>query len=379
MVRPDWVPFQWMPECSVATLLEELSASIPWDRAAEWDVSGLTLGDPGQPVRTAGVCHEVTPEVLAALESGPVDLLITYHPLLFRPVRHIRAGRGPGGLAFQLIRMGVSLAVAHTAFDVCPGGAAESLAAALGLEGMAGFGAMEMDPQVKVVTFVPDRYTEEVAEALASAGAGKIGQYRGCSYRSEGVGAFLPDVGAAPVIGEVGEENRVPEVRLEMVAPAARKDAVASALAAAHPYEEPAFDFYPVSANLPMVGRVGRLQAPVSGVDFARRVAENLGVEAVRCQGLERTKIDTVAVVPGSGGSLLSSAAATGADVMVTGDLSHHQMAQASHLGLAVVDPGHAPSEAPGVQSLLGRVAEVAPETVDFTGLRPGPRIMVRR
>ena len=368
-----------MSERSVAATLEELSASIPWDQAADWDVSGLTLGDPHQLVRTAGVCHEVTAEVVAALEKEPVDLLITYHPLLFRPVRTLLAGRGPEGLAYRLIRMGVALAVAHTAFDICPGGAADSLAAALGLEAVSSFGPMETSPRIKVVTFVPAPFTEEVAEALAASGAGQIGRYRGCSYRSEGVGAFLPEKSAAPVVGEVGEENRVPEVRLEMIAPASRKDALAAALATAHPYEEPAFDFYPVSANLPLLGRVGTPAALISGVEFCGRVSEVLGVEAVRCQGVDEGLVARVAVLPGSGGSFLAAGAAAGADLIVTGDVSHHQMAQASHLGVGVIDPGHAPTEAPGMARLAELVAEVAPSTLDLTGLRPGPEIRVSR
>lgn len=368
-----------MPERSVAAALEKLSKSIPWDRAAEWDASGLTIGDPDQPVRTVGVCHEVTHRVVAALEEEGVDLLITYHPLLFRPVRTLRAGRGPEGLAFLLIRMGVSLAVAHTAFDVCQGGAADALAATLGLQQVRGFGPVDLAAQIKVVTFVPDRCTEKVAEAMASAGAGRIGNYHGCSYRSRGIGAFLPEVGAEPVVGEVGEENRVEEVRLEMITPASRKEAVVDALVGAHPYEEPAFDLYPVSANLPMAGRVGALGEPASGMDLADRVTEILQVSAVRFTGLEGRAVTKVAVVPGSGGSFLAAAASTGADVVVTGDVSHHQTAQADHLGVGVIDPGHAATEAPGLERLLDFVEDVAPRTVDLTGLRPGPRTRVRR
>lgn len=367
-----------MSERSVAAVLGELSASIPWDRAAEWDVSGLTLGDPRQPVRSAGVCDEVTAEVVAALQARPVDLLITYHPLLFRPVRTLRAGRGPEGRAFRLVRMGVALAVAHTAFDACPGGAADSLAAALGLEGVRGFGPLELASQIKVVTFVPAEYTEQVAEALASAGAGRIGNYRGCSYRSEGVGAFLPEAGASPVVGEVEEENRAPEVRLEMIAPAARREAVAAALAETHPYEEPAFDLYPVSANLPMAGRVGELDESLDPSRFADLVAHTLGVEAVRCGGVDRDPVTRVAVVPGSGGSLVPAAAQTGADMIVTGDISHHQMAHARDLGIGVIDPGHAATESPGIRTLFEWVSGIAPRTRDLTGLRPGPRIRVR-
>lgn len=82
------------------------------------------------------------------------------------------------------------MAVAHTAFEVCPGGAADALADALGFEDVSGLEAMETSSHIKVVTFAPSRSTENVAEALAAAGAGRIGRYRGCSYRNDGVGTF---------------------------------------------------------------------------------------------------------------------------------------------------------------------------------------------
>ncbi len=368
-----------MSGLSVTEVLEKLAVSIPWERAADWDVSGLTLGDPSRPVRTAGVCHEVNQAVISALADAPVDLLITYHPLLFRPIRTLRPGRDPGGLAYQLIRMGTALAVAHTAFDACPGGVADALADSLGLGGSVGFGPLETATQIKVVTFVPAANSEAVAEALATAGAGRIGNYRGCSYRSEGTGAFRPETGAAPVVGEVAEDNRVAEVRLEMIAPASVRDKVVTALVKAHPYEEPAFDLYPVSANLPMAGRTGTLPRAVSASDLADQVARALGVAAVRWVGEEDQPVRKVAVLPGSGGSFLAAAGAVGAEAVVTGDLSHHQMVQAQQRGVAAIDPGHAATEAPGVARLLDLVTRVSPNTIDLTGIRPGPTIGVRR
>ena len=368
-----------MSEISVAEMLEDLSASIPWDRAADWDVSGLTLGDPDRPVRTAGVCHEVTREVVSSLRKTPVDLLITYHPLLFRPVRTLRAVSGPEGLAFGLIRMGTALAVAHTALDVCRGGAADALADILGLGETVGFGPVETAARIKVVTFVPAGHVEQVAEALAGAGAGRIGNYRGCSYRGEGTGAFAAERGAAPVVGEAGEENRVAEVRLEMIAPASARDRVAEALVRAHPYEEPAYDLYSVSSNLPMAGRMGVLPRRLSMAQLAERVADATEVEALRWVGSDDMPVERVAVLPGSGGSFLPAAADAGAQAVVTGDVSHHQMAHAEQRGVGVIDPGHAATEAPGVRRLLEMVREAAPRTIDFTGIRPGPKIRTGR
>jgi hypothetical protein len=96
----------------------------------------------------------------------------------------------------------------------------------------------------KLVVFVPEDALDAVRDALFTAGAGRIGDYERCSWYTEGTGTFRALPGANPTIGDVGEEERVPELRLETVFPAERHDEVVAALRTAHPYEEPAFDIY---------------------------------------------------------------------------------------------------------------------------------------
>ena len=122
------------PMQSVAHLLVALDRRAPFGKAAGWDAVGLQLGDPEQKVDRVAVCHEVTGAVVDALEDEPVDLLVSYHPLLFEPSRSWLAGPTPAGRALRLARLGCALVVAHSNFDVAPGGAADALAEALGLE-----------------------------------------------------------------------------------------------------------------------------------------------------------------------------------------------------------------------------------------------------
>jgi hypothetical protein len=96
----------------------------------------------------------------------------------------------------------------------------------------------------KLVVFVPAEALDAVREALFAAGAGRIGEYERCSWYTQGTGTFRALPGANPAVGEIGTEARVPELRLETVFPAERKDEVVAALRGAHPYEEPAFDIY---------------------------------------------------------------------------------------------------------------------------------------
>ncbi len=98
----------------------------------------------------------------------------------------------------------------------------------------------------KLVVFVPAEALEAVRDALFAAGAGRIGAYERCSWYAEGTGTFLGGEVTSPAVGEAGREERVRELRLETVFPEERHDAVVAALRRAHPYEEPAFDVYPL-------------------------------------------------------------------------------------------------------------------------------------
>ena len=336
-------------------------------KAAEWDRVGLQFGDPSAAVGMAAVCHEVTPLVADELLAVGADLAVVYHPLLFRPVTALVAGSSPAGLAHRLIAGGVAVFVVHTAFDVLPGGTADQLAGAVGLEEPDGFGPAWAGKTSKVITFVPAEAADAIADAMAAAGAGEIGAYTGCSYRSAGVGAFRPTAEATPFSGTREVLNREPEVRIEMICPEPRIDRVVAALVASHPYEEPAFDVVETRSNAGFIGRRGRLRDPLSIAELADRIAAELGA-VVRVAG--EGKVSTVAVVPGAGGSFLLD---SGADAVVTGDVSHHQARAALAAGIGVIDPGHAATERPGLRALYAAVAEMIDTTIDLTNLNPDP------
>lgn len=130
---------------SVADIATAVADRTRPDTAAVWDPVGLQLGDPEAEVASIAVCHEVTEQVVARLEGSPVDLLVTYHPLLFEPVNRVLAGRTPSARAFRLLRAKVNLLVTHTDFDAAPGGAADALAGALRLRDPVPFGEDEIE------------------------------------------------------------------------------------------------------------------------------------------------------------------------------------------------------------------------------------------
>jgi dinuclear metal center YbgI/SA1388 family protein len=352
---------------TVGSMSALLSTTFNLSKAAAWDAVGLQFGDPDRRVDSVAVCHEVTPLVTDLLVAEPVDLVVTYHPLLFRPTTRLVAGLDPAGRAFRLIASGVSLLVAHTGFDVASGGTADQLAAEIGLSRIEGVGPLWGKDSSKVITFVPRDFADSVTAAMARAGAGSIGNYSSCSYRSEGVGAFLPGSNASPSVGTVGELHQEPEIRIEMLASRGQVDAVVAALAKAHPYEEPAFDVIDSRSNAGFVGRVGELDEKMTLQELGQIVADRLG-GVVRIAG--SGPVSTVAVIPGAGGSMLDGIVA---DVVVTGDVSHHQARAALARGMNVIDPGHAATERPGVRALYAAVTNLVGSAKDMTEVDSDP------
>jgi putative NIF3 family GTP cyclohydrolase 1 type 2 len=309
--------------------------------------------------------------VTAHLESEPVDLVVVYHPLLFRPVGRLVPGRNPGGRATRLLRAGVAAVVTHSDFDAMPGGMSDAMADALGLGGVHGFAPVTAAEQVKVVTFVPAESVTAIVDALSAAGAGRIGDYEACAFTVEGAGRFIAGDSARPTVGRPGQGNVEPEVRVEMVAPSSRSDAIIERLIADHPYEEPAFDVYPVTSNQALGGRIGTFAG--SWDELIERASAAFRPEGLRIGRAGDGNPRRVAVAPGAGASRIAAAAAAGCDVLVSGDITHHQVVEATDRGLSIVDVGHAASERPGMRRLVELVAEVCVNEVELRPLTRSP------
>jgi hypothetical protein len=195
---------------------------------------------------------------------------------------------------------------------------------------------------------------------VAAAGAGVIGEYTHCSFRVRGTGTFLPSEHAHPVVGERGELNEVEEDRLEVVVPNDRLEGAIEAMVQAHPYEEVAYDAYPLAGGGGMgLGRLARPREPLTVGDVAGRCRERLGSD-VRVAGDPQHDVRTVALCGGSGASLIGDALRDRSDVFVTGDLKHHQALEAVAAGMAVVDAGHRGTEWPFIPHLASRLREAA-------------------
>ncbi len=336
----------------------------PPANAADWDNVGLQVGDPAWPVERVLVSLDVTTAVVEEAADGPPTLVVAHHPVLFRPLSALTPLTAAGRVALAAASAGVAVMAAHTNLDVARDGAGTSQPVADLLEladtRVLAPGLREAD-EVKLVVFVPPEAVDNVLDALSAAGAGVIGDYERCSFRTRGTGSFRPGSEANPYSGAVGEDASEDEFRLEMVVPRGRIGTVIDALDTAHPYDEVAYDLVPLlTGDRVGLGLVGTLRRSEALESVAARIRQGLPAPHLRYAGQPDREVTTVAVVGGAGGSLLGAARSAGADVCVTADLGHHLALDALELGMAVIDAGHHATEVAALPRLIGHLRDAA-------------------
>lgn len=350
-------------------VLDALERIAPTELAAPWDNVGLQIGDPAAPVSRAVVALDRSRDALAFAHETGAELLLTHHPLFFSPPKRLDLSRGEGRFVAEAIGAGIAVVAAHTNWDNALDGLNDALARALGLADVTTFGSGGEIALGSLVVYTPAGTEEPLIEAMSDAGAGSLGNYRRCAFISPGVGTFEPLPGAHPTIGEVGRRESVPEVRIKMVLPLSKREAVIRAMKATHPYELVAHSVLPLEGGLshPM-GRIGSLPDPLSPEAFLAHLESTLGARPTAWG--PRREIRRVAVVGGAAGSEWPAALATGADAFVTGEVKQHHALDASEAGLIFVAAGHHATEDPGCARLARSMRAELP-AVEWTHYAP--------
>ena len=335
---------------SVRTIASALERWAPPGSKLSYDSVGLQVGEPTKEVASVLVALDLTPAVVDEAEAMGADLIVTHHPLLFRPLKRLIPTDFVSALAYRLAQSGIAYYAIHTNLDAAPGGVSFALAEQLGLDDVRFLDQMN-ESLAKLVTFVPSDHADAVRAALAEAGAGRIGDYSGCAFTSTGTGHFRPGDGANPFTGTPGEPESAEEVRLEVEVARWEVARVVKALKEAHPYEEVAYDVYHVQqpSTQAGLGAVGKLPRPERLDAFLERVADRLDADALRYVGDREASVETVAVCGGAGSSLVPQALAAGADALVTADVTYHTyfapLAPDGSPRLALIDAGHYETE----------------------------------
>ncbi len=344
---------------SVGAILEEIA---PRSLAESWDNPGWQVRVPAQPVSGVLLAMEATPKLLEEASALGCNLIFTHHPLLFKPISSLDLASPLGTLLADLLQRKISLWSAHTNLDVLPEGTSFALAKALGLQDAKLLSPVERK-EYKLVVYVPASHAEAVKDAMAEAGAGRIGNYSHCFWQVLGTGQFRPEEGASPYLGTVGQVERVEEFRVEGVVPQARLGAVLEAMRKAHPYEEVAYDLLPLANRVAPYGygAVGAPASPVSTSEMAQTASAALGSPFSVVAGDADRVHQRVAVVGGSGSSFMNDVVRSGATLFITADVRYHDSQEAVARGVDLVILDHFATEFPVLESVRARLERGLP------------------
>lgn len=344
-----------------STIIQWMEQLAPKSLAVPDDRIGLQLGSLNKEVAKVLVALDVNEEVVEEAIAQQANLIIAHHAIIFRPLKHLQTDTPAGRLYEKLIKHDISVYISHTNYDVAVGGMNDLMAERLQLTNVRVLETLQQEQLHKLVVFVPQTHADEVRAAILDAGAGHIGNYSHCSFNSEGFGTFKPGDGTNPHIGQAGKLENVPEVRIETIIPKSVRSRVLQAMFKAHPYEEVAYDLYPVDIQGAEygLGRVGKLTEAVTLRQLSEQVKSSFEVSNVRVVGNLDRSVRKIAVLGGSGARYIHHALFHGADVLVTGDVDYHTAHDALAAGLAIIDPGHN-AEKMMKQDVAGRLQQVA-------------------
>lgn len=328
----------------VSDAIAALNDAFPLSSQDSWDNSGLLVGDATAPLKGILLALDITEAAVAEAASLGCNLVLTHHPLMFRGLKRLTGQTDEQRAIMKALANGIALAAFHTPADKALEGTSGSIGRLLGLEGLKVL-VPDQDALCKIVVYVPGSHADACADAMSAAGAGHIGNYSHCAWRTDGTGEFMAEQGANPYCGNLGQLHHEPEVRIEAICLRKSAGRVLTAIVKAHPYEEPAIDVIPLSNACPTQGYgvVGTLAKPLSQTDFLALVKEKLECQCIRFAG-QANEVRTVAICTGSGSEFTPDAMAARADAYITADVKYHQMADAAQ-GILILDVGHFESE----------------------------------
>lgn len=329
----------------LAILIKYLEEFAPLNYQEDYDNSGLLIGNADQDIYGALVALDCTEAIVDEAIAQGCNLIITHHPIVFKGLKKLTGKNYVERVVLKAIRHNIALYAIHTNLDHVKYGVNGVISQRLGLTNV-----KILSPKTsllkKLVTFCPTAQASRVRTALFEAGAGRISNYSECSFNTEGTGTFMAGEDTDPFVGEKGEQHHESEIRIETVFLAQDERKVLLALFENHPYEEVAYDIYPLENRLDTVGAgmIGWLEQEMDGRDFLHLVKDRMDAEVIRHTKLLPKRIRKVAVCGGSGSFLLKDAIAAGADAFVTADFKYHEFFDADEK-LVIADIGHFESE----------------------------------
>ena len=327
--------------------------AIAWDK----DNVGLQVGTTRRKIKNVMLSLDLNEKVIEQALKNRCNFIITHHPLLFNPLTKIDTeSDSKSKLIEKLIKNDVTLYSAHTNLDFTKDGVSFQLANRLNLQNI-NFLHHLNENQIKLVVFVPEDHVEKVSSAIHRSGGGIIGNYSNCSFRIKGTGTFKGAEQTSPSIGTKGKLESVDEIRLEVIVDNWKLPEVIIAMKSAHPYEEVAYDLYPLKNENEHygMGAIGELKKPMVKNEFLDFVSKKLNAKNLRYSNGKKGNIKRVAVCGGSCSDLLKEASKLNADAFITADVKYHSFQDAGGK-ILFIDAGHYETEIHSIDEIQKRL-----------------------
>ena len=329
----------------IKDITDHLESIAPLAYQESYDNAGLLTGHADMEVKGILVSLDCTEEIVDEAISKGCNLIVTHHPVIFGGLKKLNGKNYVERTVIKAVKNDIAIYAIHTNLDNVHVGVNKKIAEKIGLKHV-----RILSPKnnllKKIATFVPVDHLEKVKNALFEAGAGTIGNYDQCSFYVGGIGTFRGNEQSTPFVGEKGKQHDEKEQKLEMIFPAHLQQHIVAALIKSHPYEEAAYDIYPIENFYECIGSgmIGELISPLSEVDFLKHLKVSMNLHGIRYTETSQRTIKTVAICGGSGSFLLKTALAQKADAFVTADFKYHEFFEADNR-LMIADIGHYESE----------------------------------
>lgn len=333
-----------------------------------WDKTGFQIGDLEEQVSGILISLDVTDLVISKAIEENANLIITHHPFIFKPLESITFDNYQGKLIQKIIKNNLTIYNLHTNLDIAPNGINDVLADTFTMKNTVSIEDVIYESLYKIITFVPEEYTEKILQAYENAGAGHIGNYSNCTFTSSGTGRFIAMEGSNPFIGSEGVIERVKEVKVEAVVKEENIERTIESIIENHPYEEVSYDIIPLKNFIGKYGygKIGDIQE-IDLSALIELVKKKLDLDYIKVYGELETKVNRIAVCGGSGSDFITSAAKKGAQVYITGDIKYHDAQLAHENGIILIDGTHYGTESLILEKIMDYLKENVSHTLRIT------------
>ncbi|MEQ1554996.1 MAG: Nif3-like dinuclear metal center hexameric protein [Ferruginibacter sp.] len=356
---------------AVITFLETIAPPILQEA---YDNAGLLTGNKNLHCTGVLICLDCTEDIVQEAIDKKCNLVVAHHPIIFNGIKKITGKNYIERTIIKAIKNDIAIYGIHTNLDNVVHGVNGKIAEKLELEKVSIL-APKNNVLQKLIVYVPKENADYLADTLFKAGAGQIGNYSNCSFKSFGIGSFTPNEGAEPKTGEIGINEKVEEIKLEFLLPKWKQEEILQVMKANHPYEEVAYDLLNLENVHQEIGSgiVGFLPKAMTETDFLQKLATIFKVKAIKHTVFTNKVIKKVALCGGAGVFLLAAAKAVSADVFVTSDVKYHEYFDAEGQ-LLLADIGHYESEQFTIELLFELLSKKFPNfAVQKTGANTNP------